>query len=48
MNNASQTCENESGLLKVLSKDDKKNKKLIVQRIYTIVKMKVMFLQEIT
>ena len=43
MNNASQTCQDESGLLKVLNTENKKNENLIVQRISAIVKKKVMF-----
>ena len=38
-NNASQTCQDESGLLKVINTEDKKNEK---------VKKKVMFWKEIT
>ena len=35
MNNASQTCQNESGLLKVLNTEDKKNEKFnITENLY--------------
>ena len=43
MNNASNTCQNESGLLKVLSTEDKKNQNSVVKRISTIVRKKAMF-----
>ena len=38
MNNAFQTCQDKSDLLKLLNTEDKKNENLIVQRISTIVK----------
>ena len=38
MNTASQTCQDESGLLKALNTDNKKNEKLAVQKTSTIVK----------
>ena len=47
MNIAPQSCQDESGLLKVLNTEDKKNEK-IVQQIFTTVKKKAMFLKEIT
>ena len=43
MNNASNTCQSESGLLKVLSTEDKKNENSVVKRISTIVRKKAMF-----
>ena len=47
MNNASQTCQDESGLLKVLNTEDKKNKKFnSTENLYNCEK-KVMFLKEI-
>ena len=48
MNNASNTCQSESGLLKVLSTEDKKNENSVVKRISTIVRKKAMFWKEIT
>ena len=38
MNTAPQTCQDESGLLKALNTDNKKNEKLAVQKTSTIVK----------
>ena len=42
-NNASQTCQDESGLLKVLNTEDKKNEKFNITEVYTIVRKKAMF-----
>ena len=38
MNNASQTCHDDSGLLEILATEGKKNGKLVAQRTYQIEK----------
>ena len=43
MNTASQTCQDESGVLKALNTENKKNEKLTVQKTSTILKKNVMF-----
>ena len=48
MNNASQTCQDESSILKVLNMEEKENEKFNSTSISTIVKKKVIFLKEIT
>ena len=47
-NNASQTCQDESGLLKVFKIEKKRIKNLTEQRISTIVKKKAIILKEMT